>query len=809
MKDELHVLGLSFNPFQLFFQAMSKQSKAQRKKKFNNNWLEEDDFKSWLRRVEEDENKFRCITCKRTLSLSSSGRGAVVDHHKGSSHTEAVKRVKNFFSPKGAPVQQKLTEMQSQSASEEEKIKAIVIWLMKSIDSGYSNHSSDDIGDVLRSMDPDSKILEAFNMKKTKAAYVINHGLGPHFRGLLYSQIEKSDIIVLSFDESHNDVTKTTEMALIVRFWCPIKNMVESRYLDSAFFGHGRENDLLVNFNALTSKLDRSNVYHVSMDGPKVNHSFLRSLKIDWESQLIHKLVDIGSCNLHIVSGGFKTGAEKSGFKVHNTLKGAYQIFHEAPARREDYTMVTESQKFPMFFAATRWVENQEPADNLVSIWPNIQKLWSWWGQQKPKSKQPCNLETKSILRVKEALEDGLTVAKLNFFSFIAGKLQPFLVRYQTEKPMIPFLHRDLKLLLQDLFLLIVKKAVVDKAKTGASLKKIDLNKEENMLPLKEIEIGFAAEHYIKKLIRQDATTKTAVNEFRKGCVLFVKNLLEKILERSPIGQPILKHAVIFDPANMTRLPKEKLIKSFKALMSELVELSIVDIAHGDKAIRDFSTFYDEDRTAKLNMFQSYSEKDQRLDTFYFSDLEVGDKYPHMSFVLRLILTISHGQSAVERNFSIKNNLEQENQSPETIVARRICKDYMNASKVKPSDIVVDRSLILAVKSARAKYGLHLEKLAAEQKVQETPEQIAAKRKKEELQEIEGQIHLFEVGIKEAAAAVQEGSNAFENFCQKKRADRDTMLTIQAKISGNLKRERELKEELDVLKKKKKQLEGE
>ena len=372
---------------------------------------------------------------------------------------------------------------------------------------------------------------------------------------------------------------------------------------------------------------------------------------------------------------------------------------------------------------------------------------------------------------------------------------------------MIPFLHRDLKLLLQDLFLLIVKKTVVDEAKTGASFKNIDLNEKENMLPLKEIEIGFATEHYIKKLFRQDATTKTAVKEFRKGCVLFVKNLLEKILERSPIGHPILKHAGVFDPANIAALPKEKLVKSFKALMSELVELSIVDIGHGDKAIKDFSTFYDEDCTAKLNLFQSYSEKDQRLDTFYFSDFEVGDKYPHMSFVLRLILTISHGQSAVERNFSIKNNLEQENQSPETIVARRICKDYMNASKVKPSDIVVARPLILAVKSARAKYGHHLEKLAAEQKVQETPEQIAAKRKKEELQEIEGHIHLFEVGIKEAAAAVQEGSNAFENFCQKKRVDRDTMLKIQAKIRGNLKRERELKEELDVLKKKKKQLE--
>ena len=96
-------------------------------------------------------------------------------------------------------------------------------------------------------------------------------------------------------------------------------------------------------------------------------------------------------------------------------------------------------------------------------------------------------------------------------------------------------------------------------------------------------------------------------------------------------------------------------MKTFKALMSELVELSIVDIAYGDKAIRDFSTFYDDDRTPKLHLFQNYSEKDQRLDTFYFSDFKVGDQYPHMSFVLRLIVTISHGQSAVERNFSIKN----------------------------------------------------------------------------------------------------------------------------------------------------------
>ena len=60
---------------------------------------------------------------------------------------------------------------------------------MKSINSGFSNNATDDVGDVLRRMDPNSKVLAAFNMKKTKAAYIINHGLAPYYRDLLYEQI--------------------------------------------------------------------------------------------------------------------------------------------------------------------------------------------------------------------------------------------------------------------------------------------------------------------------------------------------------------------------------------------------------------------------------------------------------------------------------------------------------------------------------------------------------------------------------------------------------------------------------------------
>ena len=65
-------------------------------------------------------------------------------------------------------------------------------------------------------------------------------------------------------------------------------------------------------------------------------------------------------------------------------------------------------------------------------------------------------------------------------------------------------------------------------------------------------------------------------------------------------------------------------------------------------------------------------------------------------------------------------------------------------------------------------------------------------------------ILLFLVGIKEADTAVQEAGKALEALCGKQKTDKEKLLSINAKISGNLKRKCELGTELEVSKKKKK-----
>ena len=109
-------------------------------------------------------------------------------------------------------------------------------------------------------------------------------------------------------------------------------------------------------------------------------------------------------------------------WNIKATAKCAFQILHDAPVRMADYTSVSGSRIFPLFFCATRWVEDRKVAERLLEIWLHNSKVVAFWFKL-PKSKQP---KCKSFESVKEAAEDELTAAKLSFFSYLASIFQPF-----------------------------------------------------------------------------------------------------------------------------------------------------------------------------------------------------------------------------------------------------------------------------------------------------------------------------------------------------------------------------------------------
>ena len=118
-----------------------------------------------------------------------------------------------------------------------------------------------------------------------------------------------------------------------------------------------------------------------------------------------------------VIHGAFKTGAESTNWELKNILKGAFNLLHDSPARRDEFISLTGSDKFPLYFCMTRWVEDRKVADRLIDIWDNITKIVNWW-KKLPKSKQPT---CKSFSNVQAAVNDPLTVAEFQFFSFIVS----------------------------------------------------------------------------------------------------------------------------------------------------------------------------------------------------------------------------------------------------------------------------------------------------------------------------------------------------------------------------------------------------
>ncbi|XP_066910897.1 uncharacterized protein [Clytia hemisphaerica] len=707
---------------------MSKQEKTY----FQDNWSEIDESKDWIARSSVN-TQARCKRCHKTFALSNMGVQALRSHASGKKHKEITQKVSSFFKTK--PVKESSHEQKSKEDNERTKkaqtsieltltsadvTKAEIRWALDGILKGNSNNQNANIGPLLNACFPGHETIKLFSLGADKLRYSCNYGLAPYFRSILQDEVKRSEIYVMSFDESLNDANQKCQMDLIVRYWDEKTQQVKVRYWDCSYLGHSTHADLLEHFSKTTESLDPSKMVQVSMDGPNVNLKFLKTLISSREEIKLPSLVDIGTCPLHTVNNSFQVGAKNAEWDLKKTLKGIWQIFHDSPARREDYEKETGSTVYPKAFCSTRWTENKPTAERAISIWPYIEQIVTYW-EKKPPNKRP---KSKSYANVKTAVNDPLTVVKLKFFAYVAGILEPFLKMYQTDKPMIPFLYFDLKSIVLTLMKLFIKPNCVSGAKTGMQLCGIDLENESNQINLKDIGLGFAAEEELEKLKTADLVTATKESSFFKEVRTFLISLIKKLLTKTPLTSVVVRFASIFDPSIIISTPTDKIEKNLKKLLHHLLSLKIVTAKNSDKIHQEFHPFH-KDVKAQRDKFEAFSKSKDSLDTFYFGLFpKLNDNFPNLAFLLKLIFVLSHGQASVERGFSLRNASLKDNISELSIDSKHVIVDHMLSNDLKPETMDINTPLMVAFKSGRAKYEeskkqAKKEKIFTEQEIEE------------------------------------------------------------------------------------------
>src|SRR6267154_664791 len=68
---------------------------------------------------------------------------------------------------------------------------------------------------------------------------------------------------------------------------------------------------------------------------------------------------------------------------------------------------------------------------------------------------------SESFRKVKKALEDKMLSAKLGFMQSVALQLEPYLTKFQTNKPLLPFMYQDMYNLLRNLMIRFVKSDIM------------------------------------------------------------------------------------------------------------------------------------------------------------------------------------------------------------------------------------------------------------------------------------------------------------------------------------------------------------
>ena len=176
-----------------------------------------------------DGTKYLDIICHKIYDLSPAGQSRLSKHAEGGKHKGKPEKCDNFL--KGRSNKKKTSNNDSVTVKKtcdhqtleqyfagSDATKAEIVWTLNSVMSGFSFRSSDSLGKIFSIMFPYSSTASAFSLGRTKAQYVVKHGLAPYFKQLIFSDIKKSEILVVSCDGKLSQATQISERVMFVRY---------------------------------------------------------------------------------------------------------------------------------------------------------------------------------------------------------------------------------------------------------------------------------------------------------------------------------------------------------------------------------------------------------------------------------------------------------------------------------------------------------------------------------------------------------------------------------------------------------------
>ena len=178
-------------------------------------------------------------------------------------------------------------------------------------------------------------------------------------------------------------------------------------------------------------------------------------------------------------------------------------------------------------------------------------------------------------------------------------------------------------------------------------------------------------------------------------------------------------------------------------VLTKLVDKKWRTAEQADQVWMQYKKLVSEVKQYHKDKFAGFSFGVDQLDTFFFEELDQQKTYESLWCTIQLLLTLSHGQAAVERGFSVnKEVLAPEVLKAVSLTALHLIHDTISEGQIEIGDYFITDELLTSCSHASNRYRMYLmerqkedqepEKIRKRKAFQE--ELIAAKKRKTELQ---------------------------------------------------------------------------
>ena len=161
-------------------------------------------------------------------------------------------------------------------------------------------------------------------------------------------------------------------------------------------------------------------------------------------------------------------------------------------------------------------------------------------------------------------------------------------------------------------------------------------------------------------MIEKSSLINDVKNKFRKECVVLLVNTLKKIKERSKLKHLFVRDATAFDPAEMVNNTADAIIKANRCIQA-IYQHGVILEKESDNAKDQYEIIVSTKCVKDKDDVLSFNINEDRLDLYLAKYLVGAKEYSNLWKVVKILLIISHGQSDVERGFSVNKEVSVQN----------------------------------------------------------------------------------------------------------------------------------------------------